>query len=164
MATKLKLTPPVSYMLGIYSVSRAGMDPIGVRSRNAAVIEKFAKTAMKEFGIEPNKLIVNEGGISFYNSKLKKLFEKALERRTKTFKYDNDYSGNYVAGLFDAAGGGDARGLYIIGIDAHDALLLDGLGIHTMQRGKKHYIMNEKVFMGLVKKHSERIASVTKTG
>lgn len=154
MSSKLKLSPNVSYMLGIYSVNKAAGQPISVSTRNGDVIEKFVKVAIGELGVEPGKIILNENGAAFYNSRLRKLFDRALERRRKTFKYINDYSGSYVAGLFECNGGADRKGMFIRKLDVHDGLLLEDLGIHTRVQGGKSYIMNEKAFVALIKVHS----------
>ena len=154
MTTKLKLTPNVSYALGIYSVSRDGRPAIGLRTRDGRVMQKFIEVVIKDLGIEPGKVVLGENMAFFYNSKLKKLFDRALDRRTKTFKYMNDYSGSYVAGLFDCSGGIDRKGMFIRNLDAHDSLLLENIGIHTMVQGSKSYIIDEKRFVELAGKHS----------
>ncbi len=155
MATKLKLTPNVSYVLGIYEANKKLMQPIGIITKDNGFVERFVKIAMDDLGIDPTKIMVREDGVHFYNSKIKKLFDKALERRAKIFKYSNDYSGSYLAGLFDCAGGMDRKGMYIKGMDPHDGLLMENLGVHTHQQGSKSYIQNEKVFVALVGRHSQ---------
>ena len=92
-------------MLGVYSANRKEIPYIGIKTESPSMIEKFIKIAIEELGVLPNKIMLDEEGVHFYNSKLKKLFEKALERRMKTLDTLNDYSGSYVAGLFDCSGG-----------------------------------------------------------
>lgn len=162
MARKLALNPKVSYLLGIYSANRKEMQPIGLHTKNADMLERFIKTAMDELSIEPNKILLKEGEAAFYNSKIKKLFEKALERRTKTFKYLNAYSGNYVAGLFDCNGGFDKKGMFIRNLEPHDILLLEILGIHVKQQGSKSYVMNENALVKLIKEYSSTIVELHK--
>jgi hypothetical protein len=154
MSTKLKLSPEVSYILGIYTSMRKVMEPLGVKTTNTNVIERFIKISIDNLGIEPRKILIGDDGVSFYNSKIKKLFEKALERRLITFKYRNAYSGNYLSGLFDVSGGRDRKGLYIRNIDSKDALLLENLGVHTMVQGSKSYVIDESLFMTLIKGYS----------
>ncbi len=160
MTKKLALNPRISYILGIYSANRKSIQPIGLQTSNNEMLERFIKTSMEELGVEPNKILVEENGAHFYNSKIKKLFDRALERRTKTFKYLNDYSGNYIAGLFDCNGGFDRKGMFIKDLDAHDALLMENLGIHLKQQGSKSYIMNENSLVELIKKHSSTLGKV----
>ncbi len=143
-------------MLGICSQTLEG--PILVKTQHSGVIEKFVKLSIDEFGIEANKILISEShGFSeakFYNSKLKKLMADALERRTRLFKYHNDYSAEYTAGMFDAYGGINQKGLYINGISSSDMLVLENLGIHTMQQGQRSYILNQAAFIDLVAGHS----------
>jgi hypothetical protein len=164
MSSKLKLSPKVSYMLGIYSMNKMAGQPISVSTRNGGVIEKFVKIAIGELGVEANKIMLNESGAAFYNSRLRKLFDRALERRRNTFKYLNDYSGNYVAGLFDCNGGMDRKGLFIRKIDVHDGLVLEDLGVHTRVQGSKSYIMNENALVALIKEHSLVLQKVLARG
>ncbi len=162
MTRKLALNPKVSYLLGIYSANRKTMQPIGLQTKNSELLERFIKTAMDELGVEPNKILIEEGSASFYNSKIKKLFDRALERRTKTFKYLNAYSGSYIAGLFDCAGGFDRKGMFIRNLDAHDALLLENLEIHIKQQGAKSYVMNENSLVKLIKPYSTTLVELHK--
>ncbi|EQD34741.1 hypothetical protein B2A_12684 [mine drainage metagenome] len=156
MSKKLKLNPNVSYILG--ACSHTINEYIGIRSRYEKVVEKFVKLSMDEFGIEPNKVLISEehgvSDVKFYNSKLKRLLADALERKTRLFKYRNDYSAEYVAGLFDVYGGINQKGPYLISMDSGDLLILENIGIHTMQQGSKSYIINPSAFMGFIANHS----------
>lgn len=161
MAAKLKLSPSVSYILGVYGAGARKL-PIGLHTDNSDMLERFIRISINDLGIEANKILLEDNGASFYNSKLKKLFDKALERRTKTFKYLNDYSGSYLAGLFDCNGGFDRKGMFIRNLDALDALLMENLGIHLKHQGSKAYVMNENAFVGLIRKHSSTLERVRK--
>ncbi len=154
MSAKLKLTPSVSYILGVYHASAIQTQPIKLHASNSEMLERFIKIAISELGVEPSKILLDGKNAAFYNSKIKKLFDKALERRLVTFKYRNAYSGSYISGLFDASGGRDRKGLYIKNLDNKDALLLENLGIHTMVQGSKSYIIDESLFLSLVKGYS----------
>ncbi|MCL4378960.1 MAG: hypothetical protein M1160_04435 [Candidatus Marsarchaeota archaeon] len=159
MAAKLKLSPDVSYMLGVYSAGQR-RQPIELTTNDSDMLERFIRIAVNELGVGANKIILKDGGAAFYNSRLKRLFDKALERRTKTFKYVNDYSGSYLAGLFDCIGGFDRKGMFIRNLEAHDALLMENLGMHLKHQGSKAYIMNENAFAGLISKHSSTLGKV----
>lgn len=156
MSKKLKMSPGVSYVLGACSQTMDG--PILIKTPYYRVVEKFVKLSMDEFGIAPNKILISEDhGISeakFYNSKLKKLMVDALERRVRLFKYRNDYSAEYVSGMFDVYGGVNAKGPYICGMGNHDMLILENIGIHTMQQGPKSYVLNPSAFVSLIAGHS----------
>jgi hypothetical protein len=159
MSKKLKLSPDVAYMLGIYSYSEC--DAIGVISKEEAVSAKFLKLVMDKYGVEPNRILTEEtehGTLSyFYNSKLKKLFDRALERKAVIFKYKNGYSASYFAGIFDVAGGSGTREYYIKGLKKDDALLMEKLGFHTRWKGGRAYIMNGVSFVAFIKPFSARL-------
>ncbi len=148
-------------MLGMYA--QGTRERIGVTSKSEEVVEQFVKLAMEEFGVEPNRILFesNESGtnVFFYNSKLKRRFDQALERRERLFKYRNEYSGSYIAGMFDVGGGKDRAGLYFRRLDAVDALILEKLGIHTT--GKTHVrVRNAGALITLIMGYSLIIASI----
>ena len=161
MTQRLRLTPNTSYMLGMYVQSTR--ERIGVTSKRNEVIEKFVKLSMDEFGVEPNKILFEEQaqGTSafFYNSKLKRRFDKALERRDKLFKYGNEYSGSYIAGMFDVSGGKDRYGLYFGRLEPVDALILEKLGIHTTGSARVR-VANPSALVTLIRGHSLIVASI----
>ncbi len=162
MSAKLKLNPKVAYFIGMnaYSPSKA----IGIVTSNPEIIRKFIRTATEELGIVPTDIRMEEKEnvvmVYFYNSKLKKLLQKALERKGVTFKYKNDYAAGYFAGIFDATGGLDAKGAFIRRLTPDDALLLEKLGWHTRKSGYKTYIISQKSgepFADFIKTHSAKL-------
>ncbi len=159
MARKLKLNPKVSYILGLYSYNK--VKGVGIVTTNNEIISIFVKTVLDEFKIEPNKILIEQEEkaitVYFYNSKIKKLMNNALERRDKLFKYRNAYSANYFAGIFDVIGGRDPKGLYLRDLDNRDAQLLEFLNFHTEARGSKTYIMNENTFASFIKEFSQTV-------
>lgn len=160
MAKKLKLTPRISYILGLYSCNRG--KALGIVTTSEEVMERFVKTAMDEFEVEPSKVLVegedNEIKVYFYNSKLKKLFDNALGRRDKIFKYRNNYSANFFAGVYDANGGRDGKGLFIRNLENESVGVLEKLNFHTTASGFKTYIMNENTFASFIKDFSARLS------
>ncbi len=159
MTAKLKLTPSVSYILGIYSMGDRVAQPIGVHAANSEMLERFIKIAISDLGVGPNKILLDGKDASFYNSKLKKLFDRALERRAKTFKYSNDYSGSYIAGIFDCVGGFDKKGMFMRDLDTGNWMLMENIGIHLKAQGSKAYVMNENELVKLIKKHSSTLGA-----
>ncbi len=162
MTQKLRLTPDTSYMLGIYSCNRGKR--IELASDDDDVIARFVKLAMDEFGIEPNKILIESEGkpkkVFFYNSTILKRFDKALTRRVNIYKYANAYSGNYFAAIFDCDGGIDAKGVFLKGIDNADEMVLENLNIHTQRNGSKTYFINTNSFLALIKGYSLKLASI----
>lgn len=162
MSKKLKLNPAVSYMLGLYNYNKSAA--IGLTTDNAEVLQKFVKLVMEQFEILPNKIIIEQEDelmqAYFYNSKLKKLLDAALERKGKIFKYKNDYSANYFAGIFDVIGGKDKMGLYLRGLQTSDYILLENIGIHTSADGNKYHITSGNTFVSFIKKFSVKLGGI----
>src|SRR5208282_6375708 len=98
MTKKLSITPDVSYMLGIYNCNTRG-NSISVSTSSEKLIERFVKIAVLNLGIKMDYVhVVKEDThmeAKINNPKLKKLFDKALETRDRTFKYKNEYSASY---------------------------------------------------------------------
>ncbi len=162
MSKKLALTETISYVLGMYAHSpQEERASVAAESGSEVAIQKFAEIALKELGIEPNKILLSEKEgkhrAMFYNSKIRKLFDRALERKTKIFKYANAYAAQYVAGMYDSAGGINAKGLFFSGLDAADLLLLQNVGIHGLDQGSKHYISNQTHFAAFIGAYSAKL-------
>ncbi len=165
MSKKLKLSPSISYLLGMYGkCAQERSASIAMTSSNASAIEKAVKISMDELGISPNKLLITEFDditrVMFYNSKLRKLFDDALSRKMKIFKHPNDYAAEYIAGMFDAIGAIAHTGMYLSNIDPGDYMIIDTLGIHILQKGNRYYIINESMFTLLISKYSMKLLSI----
>lgn len=166
MMQKLRLTPDVCYIFGVYSCnSTKESGVIRMSSNNEAYLERFVEISINKLLIEPNKLLMNrdittkEYTIKFYNSKIKKFFDKSHERIDHIFKYKNDYTANYFAGIFDKSGRYDKRGIYFYKPTATNIILLERLGFHTTQ-AKNIRIRNEDTFITFINKYSLRMQSI----
>jgi hypothetical protein len=154
MSKKLPMSPDMSYMLGICSFGKD--DPsISVISRSDEVIERFVRIALSEFGVEPQKILVSkEDGLKkvlFYHSTAKRLMKRALDEREHIFKYKNDYSGSYFAGLFDARGHGSPKGVMTGTRDMRDIIVLERLGFRVNRSGK---VQNANDYLKFIKPYS----------
>jgi hypothetical protein len=163
MSKRLKLTPRISYLLGIYACNKGGQALQVITGING-IAEKFAKLSVEDLEIPPNNMLSEKMDrkerVFFYNSKIRKLFDRALERKEHLFKYKNPYSANYFAALFDCNGGRDRKSLYIRAMDPVDYRLLENLGIHCTQDGGKTRIASAKTFAEFVKGTSVVISNV----
>ena len=154
MSKKLPMSPDMSYMLGICSFGKD--DPsISVISRSDEVIERFVRIALSEFGVEPQKILVSEEDglkkVLFYHSTAKRLMKRALDEREHIFKYKNDYSGSYFAGLFDARGHGSPKGVMTGTRDMRDIIVLERLGFRVNRSGK---VQNANDYLKFIKPYS----------
>ena len=150
-------------MLGLHVCNRQD-SYIGVASASDDVIERFVKIAMYNLGIESNKILIEEGKAIFYNSKIRKLLDNALERRVKIFKYRNDYASNYLAAIFDCNGGVDKKGLYIRGLEDADEMIMENVGFHSTKAGRKNYVMNQNEFITFIRPYSIRANTIRPPG
>jgi hypothetical protein len=159
MAKKLSLNPDVSYMLGIYNCN-SRRDSVCISTSNNEMVERFVKIAVLNLGMKPEYIsVVKDGDIieaKINSPKLKKLLEKALESRDRAFKYKNEYSASYFAGVFDYNGAIDRRGIFLRRGSAYDAVLLERLGFHTATSAGKIYIKNDKDFVMFIAPFSIR--------
>lgn len=159
MAKKLSLSPDVSYMLGIYNCN-SRRESVCVSTSSNEMIERFVKIAVLNLGIKLDYVrVVKDGEIfeaKINSPKLKKLLEKALESRDKTFKYKNEYSASYFAGMFDCNGAVDRKGIFLRRGSAYDAVLLERIGFHTTTSAGKIYIKNDKDFVMFIAPFSIR--------
>lgn len=165
MAKKLSITPDVSYMLGIYNCN-SRKNSIYVSSSNNELVERFVKIAVLNLGVNLDYVhVVKEEDYieaTINNSKLKKLFDKALETRDRAFKYKNEYSASYFAGMFDCKGAVDRKGLFMSGISAYDAVILERIGFHTTGGSGKTYIKNDMDFIMFIEPFSIRAKIIRK--
>jgi len=160
MSKKMQINPDTSYMLGLFHCSKGNMD-IGVNTRNEKLVERFAAIAVNDLDIKPDSIRVeineqeaNSIYAHFYNAKIRKLLQKALEEREHIFKYKNEYSASYIAALYDCCGRIGRSGLYISNLDTFDEVLLEKLGFHISSMKKACRIRNAKEFMEFIKDYS----------
>ena len=166
MTKRLEINPDVSYLLAIHKCNKGKESSISVSTENDEILERFVRIAIYGLGIESNKILIEKQGektiATIYNSKLRKLLDSALERREKIFKYKNDYSANYFAGLFDCNGGVGRNSLYIKGIDKLDGILLERIGFHTTTNKENCYIKNSNQFIMFIEPYSIMLKSINR--
>ena len=163
MSNKLELNPDVSYMLGTYKTNRKDEPCICLETDNERMLQRFVQIAVQKLGVKPDKMLIETTEVGtkalFYNSKLKRLFEQALDDRERIFKYKNEYSASYIAGMFDANGGIDKKGIFIRG-DRTDSMILERLGFHTTNNGVKCHVRNGKQLIAFIKPYSIRLEQI----
>ncbi|MCX8166429.1 MAG: hypothetical protein N3E37_01075 [Candidatus Micrarchaeota archaeon] len=101
---ELRLTHNLSYIIGFWKKLRSH-DGIGVTADKERV-QFFIELVIKSNLTSSDKIIIHDDGQTayFYHTKLRTFFEKIVENELERFKYDNDYSANYFAGIYDAVG------------------------------------------------------------
>ena len=167
MTRKLPINPDISYLLGIYSCN-SGSDSISLSTSNEKIVERFVKIAVMNLDVKPENINIfkDEDHIEAIigNSKVKKLFDNALERRDKIFKYRNEYSASYFAALFDCKGATDRKGLFLNHISNYEAVLLERIGFHTTTNANRTYIKNDMDFIMFISPFSIRAKGIHRPG
>ena len=155
-------------MLGMYSCNVG--EAISIESKLPNIIERFTQIALQDLEIEPTKLLIKESGnaiiVMFYNSRVRRFFDKSLERREHIFKYKNEYAAAYLAGVFDSNGifGYKGReGAYLKKLDLANQMLLERLGFHTSS-GKVLEIKNTREYIALIKAYSAKLSTAHMPG
>jgi hypothetical protein len=151
---KIRLTPELSYIIGLWVHCRTekGIGVIG----DDETVSNFAKSCL-DLGIAvPGKLLYGESKIFFYNSAIRKFFDKIYGERTARFKYGNDYSSAYLAGLFDAWGCVERGRVCIRNLDIFDKGLLDNLRMLPKDAGRLTVIGKDKAFLKFISPYVKR--------
>ncbi len=163
MTNRIRLTERLSYMLGLYECSRRSDASVSMSSKKNELVQGFTEIAVNDLGVEPNRIILEGDGVvttvKFYNSTVRKLFEKTLHRKAIVFKYKNGYSASYIAALYDCSGGRDSHGTYMNGIGTDTIVMLERLGFHTVKRGARTYIRNGNDLITFIRNRSLSIGS-----
>lgn len=146
---KARLNPNECYMAGLTRIE-GERNAVQIETSMDEVEERFVKLALKEFKIEPNRILIEEEAglrrIYFYHSQVARELGRIRAREDKIFKAPNDLSKSYVAGIIDSSGRISNSGISIRGLKPIDEVMLANLGIHT-RNGR---IMNISTLLSFV--------------
>ncbi|MEM2963003.1 MAG: hypothetical protein QXW70_02770 [Candidatus Anstonellales archaeon] len=149
---KFSLTPALSYLIGLWKARRTA-EGIGI-SGNREICEIFASQAIKLGIAQPNKIQVKGKKVFFYHSAYRAFFDSILEERLKRFMHKNEFSANYLAGLFDGCGGfKNSIAIFFSKADLEDEMILLRLGFKVKRTGKHLVVLDTKNFFEFVKGH-----------
>ena len=106
---KIKLTPDLSYLIGLWRKTRSpeGLGVVG----NEQLLELFTAEVLAKEMTTTDKLLTEENKVYFYHTAYRKFFQQIEKEQLERFKYLNEYAANYLAGLFDAVGNVDSKGI-----------------------------------------------------
>lgn len=149
---KIKLTPELSYLIGFWR-KRRSYEGLGIRGVNV-YIELFSKQILEQNLTTPDKILSDDKKLYFYHTAYRKFFQEIEEEQLERFKYLNEYAANYLAGLFDSAGGIDDKGFVFIDKgNPQDEILLLRLGFGARWRDGKLIIERPKAFLVFIKNY-----------
>lgn len=159
---KIKLTPELSYIIGLWKERRT-KEGIGVYG-GEELLSLFAKVILEGGLSESNKLLTGgeeegTGSLYFYNTSYRKFFQKVIGEELERYKYRNEYSASFLAGLFDAVGGITAEGkVYLSRCTQKDEMVLYRIGFNPIRRNGALYFSRPMKFLLYVKPFSKRFA------
>jgi len=149
---KIKLTPELSYIIGLWRKSRA-FEGIGVRG-DKTLLEVFSKEVLDKQLTTSDKLLSDEDKVYFYHTAYRKFFQEVEAEQLERFKYLNEYAANYLAGIFDSAGNIDEKGVVsIYKTTRQDEMMLLRLGFVTRRMGERLAVEKPLVFLAFIKNY-----------
>lgn len=147
---KVKLTPELSYIIGLWKEARVPSG-IGVRG-SGGLLKIFMDSCLKAKVAEAGKVLGGEDSVYFYHTAYRKFFQKVLDEEEERFKYKNEYSASFLAGLFDAVGGIGADGtVYFSKCSRTDEMVMYRLGFNTVRKAGRTYVVRPLKFLAYVK-------------
>jgi hypothetical protein len=149
---KIKLTPELSYLIGLWRKARC-QEGLGVRG-GSGILEVFSKEALDKQLTTSDKFLSGEDKVYFYHTAYRKFFQQIEGEELERFKYLNEYAANYLAGMFDASGAIDERGVVSLGqASKADEMMLLRLGFVTKRRGDRLIIERPVVFLTFIRNY-----------
>ncbi|MBU0591704.1 LAGLIDADG family homing endonuclease [Candidatus Micrarchaeota archaeon] len=149
---KVKLTPELSYLIGLWRKNRCS-DGVGVIG-NDDLLGIFSKEVLDKQLTTSNKLLSEEGKVYFYHTAYRKFFQEVEKDQLERFKYLNEYAASYIAGMFDAAGDIDEKGIvFLTNATKQDEIMLLRLGFQSRRRKDRLVIERPLVFLAFIRNY-----------
>ncbi len=135
---KIPLTPHIAYIIGLWKHRRT-KEGIGVEgSREACQV--FASELVANGMAKPEEIRVEEGKVFTYHSAYRAFFDEVLKDEGGRFRYKNDFSANFFAGMFDSVGGEKEGKTYFAFADNADEMALLRLNWRAIRTGKTLWV------------------------
>jgi hypothetical protein len=149
---KVKLTPELSYIIGLWKKSRT-QEGLGVQGEEA-LLAVFSKEVLNQELTTSDKLLSEEDKVYFYHTSYRKFFQQIEKEQLDRFRYLNEYAANYIAGMFDSAGYVDDKGIIsFYNLTRQDEVMLLRLGFTTRRRSSAFVIERPIVFLTFIKNY-----------
>lgn len=149
---KIKLTPELSYVIGLWRKARCP-EGLGVQG-GKELLEIFSHEALEKQLTTSDKMLTAGDKVYFYHTAYRKFFQEVEKEQLERFKYLNEYAANYLAGLFDACGAIDDRGVVSLAqANKQDEMMLLRLGFQTRRRADRLVIERPVVFLTFIRNY-----------
>ncbi|MGV8176186.1 MAG: hypothetical protein ACP5NX_00075 [Candidatus Bilamarchaeaceae archaeon] len=156
---KIKLTPELAYIIGLWKNSRSKQG-LGVKSSGKEVLEIFTTEALAykdEMGkpmATSDKMLTTEDEVYFYHTAYKKFFTSVLDEQLERFKYINEYAASLLAGMFDSTGEVDDKGFVKLHHTTKgDEMMLLRLGFPAKRQEGALVIGKPRAFLAFIKNY-----------
>ncbi len=146
---KIRLTPQLAYVIGLWKCRRS-KEGIGIEG-GSYVLEAFVAELVSSGVAKPNEIKMEETKAYTYHTAYRAFFDSILKREDEVFKYNNDYSASFFAGLFDAVGGERAGKPYLARADNVDEVVLLRLNFRVVRTGRILWIGPAGMFMAWIR-------------
>ncbi|HII53526.1 hypothetical protein COT30_01150 [Candidatus Micrarchaeota archaeon CG08_land_8_20_14_0_20_49_17] len=147
---KTKLTPEIAYLVGLWK-HRKSKEGLGITG-GLKLAEVFMAEAVRQGLLDANRIMATGRESYFYHTAYYSLFEKTVEEQLVRFAIKNEYSSNFIAGLFDSTGLLDGKTPVIEHADRADDLMLLRLGFRSeLRAGRLRVVKGAQKFMEFIK-------------
>ena len=170
---KIKLTPQLAYIIGLWKARRT-KEGIGIEG-NRGICEVFLRECLSTGIAQPDKVkfiepkvdekmdfsqgrLVNvrrereDCKVYFYHSAYRAFFDGVLKNELELFRYKNEYAASFIAGIYDGNGGvGKGNKLHYFFGNRQDEMLLLRLGMRMKCEKKTVVFLNGAEFDAFVK-------------
>lgn len=153
---KLKLTPAFAYLAGLVKFVNIKTRAIIIKG-DQKLLEIFTKHLIENKIVQPNKIIVKGDKAYTYHLGYKNFLKKIILEETDRFKYHNEYSASFLAGLFDYSGKIEDKYITLERWDKKDKLVLENLGFYIEEKNKKILIYHKEMFLKFIKNYSKKL-------
>ncbi|MBN1170362.1 hypothetical protein JXA56_05025 [Candidatus Micrarchaeota archaeon] len=149
---KIKLTPELSYIIGLWRKNRTS-EGVGVRG-DEPVVSVFTREILDKQLSSSDRMLSDDNKVYFYHSAYRKFFQQIEKEQLERFRYLNEYAASYLAGMFDATGQIDEKGIvFLKKFTPEDEIMLLRLGFGARKRGPKLIIERPAIFLTFIKNY-----------
>jgi len=150
---KLRLSPTLSYLIGMWKHSRTreGIGIVGNDNMKTAFLAKVVEAQLTP----ADQVKVEENAVFFYHTAYRAFFDEIVKEQVDRFCHANDFAAAFLAGWFDAVGGIEAGKVYLTKWDKQDEMVLLRLNFQTEKADKRLWVGPAEMFLKFIKNWSQ---------
>lgn len=146
---KIKLTPEVSYLIGLWKHcrTREGIGIVGSEEMRTAFLSRAIALGIAD----ASKVKWELSAVYFFHSAYRAFFDSVLKEEVERFCHANDYAAAFLAGLFDGNGEVEEGKAYFGKWDKNDEMVLMRLNFKTLKADGRLWVGPAEVFLKFIK-------------